>query len=348
MRSVFFTITCLFIFSYHAQAQNIDKQKTKILYTQLPSKPLPEGITKYHVRTSLGAIPSSESRTEITNRLKSASEISHLEKTNDEGLKVLAKLESYYKGDTKYESVTRKEKRDDKEISVTYYYLTFEYKFPVYVEITLPDEVDPYFAQFVANSNSPSQYRSREFQSSSALNSWWSESYNSVQAELRKKMLGQYISELQSTISTNFSYHKEPLYTEFLTVKKFKKFEYADLDEAWEKAKVALDKISENDIVFSADFNSAMLEAISMWQTALNESDLEDKKSRINKKVTEAIYNNMFLAYTMMSEFEKAEEIKQIAEERINKRAIDNYAENFLIGRKQRFEANEGRIPASI
>ncbi|UII24616.1 hypothetical protein LVD15_14925 [Fulvivirga maritima] len=348
MRSLINTILAICLTASFSIAQNLDKQKTKVVYTQLPLKPLPEGITKYWVNTDIAYLYSGDSKTHTMNSIQNSAKIDHLEKTNDEGLELLVRLEPYYKSEVKFETITKTEKRDDKEISVTYHYLTFGYKYPLYFEVKLPGEMEPFYSKFAKGSDGMSSYRSSEYRSSSALRGWWSDNYKSVQAKLRSSLFQQNVDDMKATLAEKFSYRKNNLYSEFLTVKKFKKFEYNDLDEAWAKAKIALDKISENDIVFSTDFNQSMLEAIAIWQNALNESDLEDKKTRINKKVTEAIYNNIFLAYTMMSNFEKAEEVKQIAEERINKRAIDNYNENFLIGRKKRFSANEGRIPDSI
>ncbi|MTI26372.1 hypothetical protein [Fulvivirga kasyanovii] len=329
-------------------AQNLDKQKTKVTYTQLPLKPLPEEVTQYYVETDLGYIYSGDSKTETLNKIKSAAEIGHLEKTADQGAKLLVRLETYYKSEVNFQTIVRKEKRDDKEVSVTYHFLTFDYKYPLYFELTLPGEIEPFYSEFSNGSNQMTTYRSSEYRTSSELSNWWNSNYKSVQGKLRTDLLNKNVSDLRQTLDKFFSYRKNTLYTEFFTVKKFKAFEYDDIDQAWGIAKLALEEISENDIVFSDAFNTKMEEAIVIWKKALAESDLESRKTRINKKVTEALFNNIFLAYAMMSDFEKAEQVKAMAEEKINKRAIDNYAESFLEGRKERFEINAGRIPNSL
>ena len=348
MKSFIFCVFAIGISCWGVNAQNLDRQKNSIKYTQLPVKPIPQEIKKYHVRTDLGFIYSGDSKTETLSKIKGAAEIPHLEKTANEGAEILVRLESYYKSEVRYESGTRKVKRDDKEITVTYYYIAFRYRYPLYYEVKLPGEVDPYYSQFANGSKDMKSYTSQEFSSSSARNRWWNDNYKSVQSKLRAELLSSNVRNMKSTVIKLFSYRKTVLYSKFFTVKKFKKYEYADVDAAWEKAKSAIDNIDEGDIVFNDEFNKTMMEAITMWQKVLDESDLDNKKARINKKVTEAIYNNIFLAYSMMSEFEKAEEIKAIAEGRIGKKAIDNTYENWLNGRKQRFAANEGNIPVSI
>ncbi|UII23725.1 hypothetical protein [Fulvivirga ligni] len=348
MKSFIFCVLAIGISFFGVNAQNLDKQKNSIKYTQLPVKPLPQEITQYHIKTDLGYIYSGDSKTETLSKIKGAAQIPHLEKTESEGAEILVRLESYYKSEVKYETVTKTEKRDDKEVSVTYYYLTFSYKYPLYYEVKLPGEVDPYYTQFANGSQDMKTYKSQEFRSSSDRGKWWGDNYKSVQSKLRTDLLNSNVSDMKSNVMKLFSYRKTVLYSRFFTVKKYKKFEYTDIDAAWEKAKSAIDYINEGDIVFNDDFNNTMMEAITMWQKVLDESDVDDKKARINKKVTEALYNNIFLAYSMMSDFEKAEEIKGIAEGRIGKKAIDNTYENWLNGRKQRFAANEGNIPVSI
>lgn len=348
MKHSFLTLMVLLMAICPGFTQNLDKNKERVSYTRLPATPLPEEISQYHVNIDLGYIYSGDSKTETLNKIKNAAVLGHLEKTENEGVELLVRLETYYKGEVKYETETKKEKRDDKEVTVTYYYLTFDYKYPLYYEVKLPGEMDPLRSGFVNNSDQMTSYTSGAFKSSSARSKWWSDNYKSVQGKLRTELLNKNVGTLRANLDNSFSYSPGTIYTEFITVKKFKKFEYGDLDEAYEHVKKALAEISENDIVFNDAFTTEMKAAIAIWDKALEESDLDNRKVRINKKVTEAIYNNLYLAYGIMSDFETADKVKEHAEELLGRKAIDNYFERFISARKERFEANEGRIPESI
>ena len=50
-----------------------------------------------------------------------------------------------------------------------------------------------------------------------------------------------------------------------------------------------------------------MNSAIVVWNKALEELDLADKKARINNKIGAALYINLGLAYTLINEFDNAD-----------------------------------------
>lgn len=329
-------------------AQRLDKEKNRLHYTQLPLTPLPEDISQYWVNIDMGYLYEGDSKTETLNKIKNAAALSHLEKTTDAGVELLVRLESYYKDEVIFSTIDKTEKRDDKEVTVTYYYLTFGYKYPLYFEVKLPGEMEPLNSGFSNGSNGMSHYRSAEFRTSSERNNWWNANHKTLQSNLRAELLNKNVHNLGRTLDNLYSYSKVRSYTEFVAVKKYKKFEYNDLDIALEKVKEALEEVSENDIVFNEKFTSKMDEAIVIWETVLKEADLEAKNTRVNKKVTEAIYNNLSLTYVLMSDFEKADKTIETAEEVVGKKAIDNYIKSFLKDRRERFAANEGRIPLSF
>ncbi len=347
MKKLLLLIAIFIAIGNHSFAQRLDKERGRLAYTQLPLTPLPEDITQYWVNIDLGYIYSGDSKTETLNKIKNAASISHLEKTSGEGVELLVRLETYYKSEVDFGSEVVKEKRDDKEVSVTYYYVAFDYKYPLYFEVNLPGEIDPLNSGFSNSSNLMTSYKSKLFKTSKDRNAWWNANYKTLQGNLRTSLLNANVSKLNNSLENLYSYGKHSTYTEFVAVKKFKKFEYEDLDIALEKVKAAIEEISEDDIIFNDKFTANMEEAIIIWEKALEESDVESRKTRINKKVTEAIYNNLSLTYILMSEFEKADETIKVAEDIIGKRAIDNYIESFLRDRRARFDANEGRIPAS-
>jgi len=85
---------------------------------------------------------------------------------------------------------------------------------------------------------------------------------------------------------------------------KSKNVDYSDLEKA---AGIAAEgyKILKGKTGDAAG-NAKLAEAIAIWEKALEESAVENKAARINKKVTLVIMENMARAYGYMMEFEKA------------------------------------------
>src|SRR5210317_372606 len=82
------------------------------------------------------------------------------------------------------------------------------------------------------------------------------------------------------------------------------KGEYDDLENAMLDAKQGYDMlVSRPD-----DAKGKLQSAIDAWEAALAEGDMDDKKARINKKVVPDLYKNLILAYSLIGEFDKADD----------------------------------------
>ncbi len=84
---------------------------------------------------------------------------------------------------------------------------------------------------------------------------------------------------------------------------KAKKFNYDDCQSGFSIAR-------EGYLNLNTDFKSSknkLLEAIKIWNRVLKESELENKKARVNKHVTATMKLNIAQAYGWMNEYEKAE-----------------------------------------
>ena len=58
----------------------------------------------------------------------------------------------------------------------------------------------------------------------------------------------------------------------------------------------------------SSDGKAELTEAIQIWETVLGESDVNNKKARINDKVTQSIYQNLIEAAIYKEEFISAQD----------------------------------------
>ena len=83
-----------------------------------------------------------------------------------------------------------------------------------------------------------------------------------------------------------------------------KKHNYDDLKLAYTNAKRGFQNLI-------SDKESAIKyiqKAIDAWEEALKESDTDNKKARINNKITAAIYCNLVEAYVLLGDFSTAED----------------------------------------
>jgi len=80
------------------------------------------------------------------------------------------------------------------------------------------------------------------------------------------------------------------------------KGEYDDLEKAGKLAKRGINPMG------SSDGKAELTEAIQIWNTALGESAVNDKKARINDKVTQAIYQNLIEAAIYKEDFINAQD----------------------------------------
>ena len=80
------------------------------------------------------------------------------------------------------------------------------------------------------------------------------------------------------------------------------KGEFNDLEKAGKLAKRGINPMG------SSDGKAELAEAIQIWKTALEESDVNDKKARINNKVTQSIYQNLIEAAIYKEDFINAQD----------------------------------------
>ena len=318
--------------------QNIDKNLDAYTYTQMPSHPFPNEVTSYYITHDLYTSPG-ESGYEIGKRIKNAIKIPRLtESTEQEGAHFMVRVEGFSRTELEMREVSKKEKRGDEEVSVTYYYYSFKYKYPMYYEVMLPHEAEPIDKASLTNTTFQ-PYHSTSFKSKSQVYRWWAENKNAVTANLRKKLLREGLENLKYRVDSRFAFTVVKENSLFYTVKKFKKFDYTDVDAAYETAQAAVATIEPTDKVATDAFSADMQLAIDQWKKILAEKDLDTRKTRINKKVAERMYRNIFQALIMMDKYEEARTLKAEAESFI-KNAITNVMEEELEDKENRYNVN--------
>jgi len=123
--------------------------------------------------------------------------------------------------------------------------------------------------------------------------------------ETMEKSLGQSNLGLAS-IWLNNQYGLVPVSRE-ITIRnpEDKKVDYGDFQEAYYTAQEGYEKLASDE----AKGMEKLKAAIALWQSALKELDMDDKKARINKKVAPDLYLNLIEACIFARDFDMAESL---------------------------------------
>lgn len=140
---------------------------------------------------------------------------------------------------------------------------------------------------------------------------WLMDNYETYWDGKQQAMLSSTIADVNRSINEKCGFPQKNRATEIYTIKKHKGHNYSDLIDAYSHAKSGYDLLSNGTDKSKA---SAKLDkAIKVWEKALGESDLNDKKSRINKKITGLLYANLAEACMWKDDFQNADNYAQKA-----------------------------------
>ena len=120
---------------------------------------------------------------------------------------------------------------------------------------------------------------------------------------LQRNLWNSAVDNIKSVLNSEIGYPNKKENTEIYVVKKFQEFSYDKLLEALTFAQtgyaaMALDRNK-------ATAKKSLKMAIDIWEKELEETDLQNKKSRINAKISGLISANLADAYFWMENFEK-------------------------------------------
>jgi len=120
---------------------------------------------------------------------------------------------------------------------------------------------------------------------------------------LQRNLWNSALDNIKSVLNSEIGYPNKKENTEIYVVKKFQEFSYDKLLEALTFAQtgyaaMALDRNK-------ATAKKSLKMAIDIWEKELEETDLQNKKSRINAKISGLISANLADAYFWMENFEK-------------------------------------------
>ncbi|MEX2379434.1 MAG: hypothetical protein WD530_01725 [Vicingaceae bacterium] len=294
-----------------------DHQKPKL---NLPNKPIYKEPQKpvYDAPNTSGILmydPAVLANTYIT--------LHAYEKANDADIEILVNIKNFEYAEpqsvTKETSYYNTQTKRTEKGQETYY--ETKYRHPATVKVTKNGNV--IHNQMVEPANEYKEYSSKSLPNK----------YNLEKASVENTMV-----TINNYINSEFGYAPIELTTKVGYVKN-KKGEYDDLEKALSLATSAYNASKNDKEAAKADLSAA----VKIWDTALRESDVDDKKARINEKVTTMLLFNLSVANMYLDNYDASQK---------NLNALNNLKLSFseknlseehkalLDDRRKRFEIN--------
>ncbi len=142
-----------------------------------------------------------------------------------------------------------------------------------------------------------------EYTSESAIRSWWSYNQEKTIDNLEVTSVDNGLKVIQNLLNSDYAFKKTKRETIIYQIKD-KKQDYTDMATAYLALVEGYNGLSED--YEKKDAKVKIQEAIAIYEKALTESDMKNKKARINEEVTLAIYVNLMEAYIWVDEYAKA------------------------------------------
>ena len=214
---------------------------------------------------------------------------------------------------------------------VTYYHIEFEYRLPMNIKVTRNGS-EVYF-------ENPAKLQEFTKYVGSATKAHPSTDVSVMSKNLELQVLKENLNYINHLVNDRLGFENTERKTGIDYVKD-KKGEYADLTEAYNLANAAYNMLGKTD----DQAKSKLEQAVALWSKALGESDLLDKKARIDKKVTTSLYFNLLEGYFILRNVDEGEKILNLMNKidlsRSDAKLRDNYAQEF-IDLRMRINANQ-------
>lgn len=168
---------------------------------------------------------------------------------------------------------------------VTYYHTEFTYRHTMSVKVTSPDGRELFFIT-PQELNNYKTYKSAESETGVSINE------QQLVKTYEEKILQENLKFISDLVNDKIGYRRELRKTS-LSYVKTKDETYRDLMIAYNDATSALKTLVDDE----AGAKSKLSSAVEGWNNALKESDINNKKARIDKEVTTMIYFNLLEAY---------------------------------------------------
>ena len=298
---------------------------TQYKYIQLPTDPLLKEYKTYTLKVS-GTYKN------YNKLIYSKFNLSGFEKKESGVSDFIIKIHDYpFKLDPQREHYTKKKKVDGVEKTIDYYYFSYDISHKQSAKMFDNTGKELFSTVLDLSSIGKTKHRTNLSQTAGDLSKKTEELKESNRSKGAIKLLNLY--------NDKFGYPKKTKTFKGFRIKA-KKHNYDDFENAFDIAVEAAEIVKENENDTQTCFD-AYKPAIDVWEKALEESNIDNKKARINKNVTCACYYNIGHAYLLCKDYDKAIEIFSKALEIDDKFSNIDDLIKFCENRKKRAEANQ-------
>ena len=130
------------------------------------------------------------------------------------------------------------------------------------------------------------------------------EKNKNIWIDLQRKLWNTAINNVSSLLNSEIGYPKKRENTEVYVVKKFQNYSYEKLLNALNYAESGYAEVGLD--INKSRAKVSLKKAVNIWEQEMEESNIENKKSRINAKISGLISANLADAYFWMEDFEKS------------------------------------------
>ncbi|SKC84327.1 tetratricopeptide repeat protein [Ohtaekwangia koreensis] len=314
-------------------SQNVKYESKGIYFYRYPMKPLDKSVRTYSCRLEDLGDDLSPWQRDTLQRAMSIPGITNVRENGDVQLELIVNELSITNRETRDKPLETEQ--NGKKSTLHQYWYDVTYSFPMKIRvvskgqtITEQDLTGFFNTKFYPTDRS----------SLTALEKEYDRDYT-FKNNLRSERISQRKEEIRSWLFSNYGYG---LVLEGIEIGyiKDKNDEYSDLTQALTLLYVAYTYADKKKDYVDDTFKTKVNEAIAMWEKALLESS-EDKKARIDQKVTAMIQCNIALAYYGLNDFDKAEEwLQKIRKAASETERVAHSLRRMLQDKRARFAAN--------
>lgn len=156
----------------------------------------------------------------------------------------------------------------------------------------------------LAETDKPKKKKTKTFATELELQSWWGytdEAKTTFKAVCDNEAYNKAISDSKAQLNSEFGYTTKTEKFDVATAKDVKV--YPDLATAFTQSVMAYNYLA----VDKSKAKEYLLKAVGIWEKALTESNMSDKKARINEHITIALHINLATAYCFLENWEQCD-----------------------------------------
>ena len=182
---------------------------------------------------------------------------------------------------------------------VTYYHIEFTYRHPMSFRVSNAMNQEIYAA-------APAEFTEYKLYKGAATKTRPSMDVSAVVKSMEDKCLQENLKAINHMVNDRIGFERTDKTFELSYVKS-KKESHNDILDAYNAATLGFKMLGTNEAQGKAELDKAIV----VWKKALEESEIDNKKARINKDVTIAIYFNLLEAYFALRNTTEADAILQ-------------------------------------